>query len=151
MPDSVTVNVLTPTMSRQTVVGVHMTNVSDSTGESAVKKIDIATLLNTAGVKPDGLRFTSCRWAMQGFTSVTLLWDRTAANITVARLSGNGFDDLRGFSISPNFTKLTGDIDPSEGNADGKGSILLTSVGAVAGATYDITLWCELAQNETAT
>lgn len=148
MADAVTTNVL---VSSKNVIGVHLTCVSDGTGENGVKKIDIATLINTAGVKPDGLRITRFRHAMQGFTSVKLLWERQAGNIVAVVMNGNGWDDLRGFSIDPNFTKLTGAIDPSEGNADAKGSILLTSTGAGATATYDITLWCELAQNTVAT
>jgi len=144
MADATTVNIIDSSVN---VIGVHMTNISDGTGESGVKKIDIATLLNYWKVQPNGLRLTSMRWAMQGFTSVKIAWDRTAGANTAATISGNGFDDWRGFSIDPNFTKLTGCIDPNEGNADNKGSILLTTNGAVNGATYDITLFCELAQN----
>ncbi|HEY2851136.1 MAG TPA: hypothetical protein VGI97_14755 [Gemmatimonadaceae bacterium] len=135
-----------------TNIVVHLTNVSDGTGESAVKKVDIAALLNYYKVQPAGLRIEQVRWAMQGFQNVKLGWDRTAAQITAMLLAGNGYDDLRGqraggVDAVKGFTKITGLVDPSEGNADAKGSILLTTVGAVSGATYDITLWLRKADN----
>ena len=141
-------------VSASTVV-VHLTNVSDGTGETNVKKVDIAALLNYFGVKPSGIRIEQARWAIQGMTSVKLGWDRTAAQITAMLLTGSGYDDFRGMVAkasgsggAQDMIKLGGIADPSAGNADGKGSILLTTAGAVSGATYDITLWLRLEANQ---
>lgn len=138
------------------VVVVHLTNVSDGTGETGVKKVDIAAILNYFGVKPNQLAIEQCRWAIQGMTSVKIGWDRTAAQNTAMLLSGSGYEDFRGMVSKANgvggaqdFVKLTGLQDPSAGNADGKGSILLTTTGAAANGTYDITLWLRCGTNQT--
>lgn len=133
------------------------TNVSDGTGESAVKKIDITQLRNArmvggGNVQPNGLRIETIRWAIQGFAYILIGWDRTAAENTAMILSANGYEDLRfrlgeGGAGAQGLVKISGMIDPSEGNADNKGSILLTTAGNVAGATYDITIAVRLATN----
>lgn len=156
MADTVTTIQLFPASNQAAGVAVvHLTNVSDGTGETNVKKVDIATLLNYFGVKPSGLRIEQARWCIQGMTSVKLGWDRTAAQITAMLLAGSGYEDYRG-QVSragdggaPDYTKLGGLADPSAGNADGKGSILLTTTGAASGGTYDITLWLRLEPNQT--
>ena len=141
---------------RVSVVVVHLTNISDGTGESAVKKVDIATLQNYFGVKPNQLSIEQVRWAMQGITSVKLGWDRTAAQNTAMVLASAGYEDFRGMVGKASgaggvqdFIKLAGLQDPSAGNADGKGSILLTTTGAAANGSYDITLWLRLGTNQT--
>lgn len=148
MSDSVTTSQLFPPVgNNSSVVVVHLTNKSDGTGESAVKKVDITTLKNYSGSQPVGLRIAQCRWAIQSFTDVQLLWDRTAGSNLAMILSTSGYEDFRGISEGggpggvQDFVKLGGLPDPSEGNADNKGSILLTTDGAVNGGSYDITLW----------
>lgn len=156
MADTVTTNTLFPASgaSASTVV-VHLTSISDGTGETNVKKVDIATIFNYFGVKPNQLAIEQVRWAIQGMTSVKLGWDRTAAQITAMVLAGAGYDDFRGMVSKASGVggtqdniKLTGLQDPSAGNVDGKGSILLTTTGAVSGASYDITLWLRCGTNQ---
>lgn len=159
MADAVTVNQYFPAAGASSPnVVVHLTNVSDGTGESGIKKVDIATILNYFGVKPSGLRIEQAWWGIQGFTSVIIAWDRTAgANTALVLPTGVGADDFRGVNPGPSgtgggvsdFMKLGGIPDPSAGNADGKGSILLTTKGAAANATYNITLWLRCEPNQT--
>lgn len=147
MADAVTTNVLANT---ETKYVVHLTNVCDNTGESGVKKVDIATLTNHYGVKPNGLRIESVQYAINGFTSVVLAWDRTAAPITAVLLPG-GYGELE-FSEGTPEVECLALKDPSEGNADGKGSLLLTATqGKAATSTYDILITLGKAQNSVAT
>ena len=137
---------------------VHMSNISDGTGESAVKKVDIATILNYFGVKPSGLRIEQVSYSIQGFKFVQLTWDRTAgANTAMVLGTGQDFRDFRGLRAgdsgsaggAQDFTKIGGIADPSAGNADGKGSILLTTNTNAAGNSYDITLFLRCEPNQT--
>lgn len=159
MADAVTVaQIFPPSGAQASTVVVHMTNIGDGTGESAVKKVDIATILNYFGVKPSGLRIEQVWWAIQGYKSVTLTWDRTAgANTALVLGTGTMEFDFRGLNAGydgagggvQDFVKLGGIPDPSAGNADGKGSILLTTNTNAAGNTYDITLWLRCEPNQT--
>lgn len=132
-----TVNIF---LDSQTETHVLLTCLSDGSGaESGVKKVDITTLLNYNGVQPAGLRIQRLYFCMNAFTTIVLAWDRTAAANQAVVLSGPGgwlkFDDA-----PPEFMQNAGLIDPSEGNADNKGSILLTSAGDANGAGYTILL-----------
>lgn len=145
MADAVTARILVDTPT-QTVV--HLTCVSDATGEAAVIKADKSALafcngIVTAGVRAAraeaaALEIEAVRWNIQGFTSVKIAWDHTADD-TALVLSGGGYEDftgpgdLRGCAVTGLLT------DPR--SAGGTGDIVLTSVGATATATYDITLY----------
>lgn len=110
-------------------VAYRFTNVSDGTGEAAVTKIDISTLVGPDGrTAPTRSAIEQIEWSLQGFTSVRLFWDHTTDD-EIAVLSGAGFKDFR---------EVGGMADPS--SAGGTGDVLLTTAGAAAGATYDITL-----------
>lgn len=136
MADAVSTRTLVDS-GRQTVV--HLTCISDATGEAAVVKVDksaIAAAMDAA--EADALDIEAVRWNIQGFTSVRILWDHTTDDVALV-LSGNGYEDFigpgseRDISVAPLLT------DPR--SAGGTGDILLTSIGAAANATYDITLW----------
>lgn len=119
---------------------VELTNICDGTGETSVKKVDIAAIAkNINGNQPSGLRIAKVSYTIQGFTSVIISWDRTAAANT-ALVLGAGQMEFRYDEGDPTFYKLSGLIDPSEGNADNKGSILLSTKGPSATATYQIFL-----------
>ena len=124
MGDAVTTNVV---FSGNKRLVTHLTNVSDSTGEDGVVKVDISELVGLTGAAPDSLVLEEIEWDVQGFTSVTLAWDADADD-TMVVLSGNGYKDYRGHGglKDPQSTGATGDV-------------LLTTAGAAAGATYDIT------------
>lgn len=131
MADAVTTNVISDS---DTHYIVHLTNVSDATGESAVVKVDKSGLLATDGAEPNSLDIETVRWNIQGFTSVRILWDHTTDDLGLV-LSGSGYDDFRGDGAARAFKGLA---DPR--SSGGTGDILLTTAGAVSGASYDITL-----------
>ena len=108
---------------------VRIQNRSDGTGESGVVKVDKSTLTGPiVGTEPGRLALEEIRWAVQGFVSVRLDWDHTTDDELIT-LSGNGYESFRetGKVVDPNSTGGTGDV-------------LLTTNGAVSGATYDITM-----------
>lgn len=145
MADAVAVRTLVDN-AKETVV--HLTCISDGTGESAVVKVDKSALALADGLvtgqtkaapaEAVSLDIAAVRWAVQGFSSVKLLWDHTTDDVALV-LSGSGYDDFigasdaRGPSLSPCLA------DPR--STGGAGDILLTSTGASSTATYDITLW----------
>ena len=108
------------------------TNVSDGTGESAVVKVDISTLIGPNGVAPTAVKVLEILWSIQGFTSVRLLWDHTTDD-EIAVLTGTGYAD---------FTGVGGLMDPR--TSGGTGDIILTTANTTSGNTYDITLVIQL-------
>lgn len=128
MADAVTIT--TYDSSRE--VTVHLTNISDGTGESAVLKID-RSALNIGGRAVQRFVLREARWAVQGFTSVRILWDHTTDDVAMV-MAGSGYEtfDAFGGKKDPNTSAdaVTGAI----------GDVLLTTAGAVSGATYDITM-----------
>jgi hypothetical protein len=129
MADSVDTNVIFNGTNKYIV---RLTNVSDGTGESGVIKVDKSALIGPTGVAPGRIAVLSIQWAIQGFSSVKLLWDHTTDD-EIAVLSSAGFFD---------YTQGGGLLDPN--SAGDTGDILLTTVGATSTATYDITLTLKL-------
>lgn len=111
---------------------VRLTNISDGTGESAVVKVDVSTLVKSDGTVPTFTRVKEIWWTTGGFTSIRLYWDADTDD-EIAVLSGSGYLDLHsvGGLLDPKSTGTTGDIK-------------LTTAGAVSGATYTILLVVEL-------
>ena len=110
MADVVSTQVLTDTTGVK--FGVKLTNYSDGTGETLVKKIDAST---TTFMTEDGNRkiskiFYSINTANPK-SAVELIWDGET-NATAVLLSGQGFWDLRadGNEITNNATTPTGDV-----------------------------------------
>lgn len=136
MADAVTTNVIYDGKDRYVV---HLTNVSDGTGESAVAKVDKSTLTAKDGGEPASLDIEQVEWNVQGFTSVRLLWDHTTDDTAVV-LSGTGYKDFtcRDDSV-PEIDRVRGLQDPR--STGGTGDLLLTTAGTTSGNTYDITIW----------
>ena len=138
MADTVASNVLADTRTHHVI---HLVCASDATGESLVLKVDksaIGVALpvgQAAAVEAVALDIAAVRWAIQGFSSVKLFWDHATDDLALV-LAGSGYEDFTG-KVN-DYTSLTGLKDPK--TADSTGDILLTSVGASATATYDITL-----------
>ena len=110
MADTVSTQVLTDTTGVK--FGVKMTNFSDGTGETLVKKVDAST---TTFMTEDGERkiskiFYSINTANPK-SAVELIWDGET-NATAVLLSGQGFWDLRadGNEITNNATTPTCDV-----------------------------------------
>lgn len=108
---------------------VHLTGISDGTGESAVIKVDISTLRLANGLAPTKTAIAEVQWSIQGFSSVRLLWDHNTDDTAVVLGQGNGYMEFATIGNLP---------DPA--SAGGTGDILLTTATSVADASYDITL-----------
>lgn len=123
MADTVTVTTLKDSGSE---LVVHITGVSDGTGETDAIKVD-KSAFTVSGAEPSTLRIMSARWAIQGYSSLRFEWDR-GTDVTAMILNGNGYEDFRPFG---------GKNDTGSG---GTGDLVVTTVGHAANATYDITL-----------
>ena len=110
MADTVTSQTLTDTSGVKFVVKI--TNISDGTGETLVKKVDAS---ETTFMTEDGNRKIAKIWysinTSNNRSAVELIWDGTT-NSTAMILSGNGYWDLRtsGNEIINNSTSPTGDL-----------------------------------------
>lgn len=123
MADTVTVK--SETRSREAIYV--LTCISDGTGESNVVKIDKSTL-TLAGVEPSKINIMAITSNIQGFTRVSLRWDRTS-DVTIAVLGAGSFYE--------DFSEFNGLKDTGTGDT---GDIILSTTGAIVGATYTITL-----------
>lgn len=126
MADAVTTKVIS-TGPRYSIV--HLTNVSDGTGESLVNKIALSSLRLANGLAPTRTALKEVQWSIQGFTSARLYWDHTTDDAMALLGAGAGYFDFGDLGLLS---------DPA--SAGGTGDILLTTGGATNGATYDITL-----------
>ena len=114
----------------QRVAFMRFTNVSDGTGESAVKKVDVSALnSNAAGEACSSVDIARVWWATVGM-SVKVDFD-ASANVLAFELaeSSNGnleFDDFGGI--------------PNNSGSGKTGDILFTTIGHTSGDTYMIVL-----------
>jgi len=110
MADTVSTQVLTDTTGVK--FGVKLTNFSDGTGETLVKKVDASetTFMTEDGNRKISKIFYSINTANPK-SAVELIWNGTD-NATAVLLSGQGFWDLRadGNEIANNATTPTGDV-----------------------------------------
>ena len=110
MADTVSTQVLTDTTGVK--FGVKLTNFSDGTGETLVKKVDASelTFMTEDGNRKISKIFYSINTANPK-SAVELIWDGET-NATAVLLSGQGFWDLRadGNEITNNATTPTGDV-----------------------------------------
>ena len=110
MADTVTTQTRADTSGLKFVV--KMTNMSDGTGETDVKKVDAS---ETTFMTEDGARKISKIWysinTVNPKSAVELIWDCTP-NATMVILGGNGYWDLRtaGNEIVNSATTPTGDV-----------------------------------------
>ena len=110
MADTVTTQTIADTSGVKFVI--KLTNVSDGTGETLVKKVDASEV---TFMTEDGLRKISRVWysvnAANTKSAVELVWDG-ATSATAILLGGNGYMDLRtaGNEVTNNATTPTGDV-----------------------------------------
>jgi len=112
---------------------VRLSGISDGSGETDVKKVDISELRMTDGSVPTRTSIEWIEWHCFGITCV-LEWDRAPHEI-IKRINANGVE-----SSGKSCNTIS---DPSDGT-DGTGDILLTTTNADSGDTYDITLCIKL-------
>lgn len=117
---------------------IHLTCVSDATGETAVTKVDKSTLFSTAGIEPVALNVHRLEANVAGFNAVRLYWDHTTAQTIAVLGAGHTVLDFTGQGL-PSLDFSLALLDPQ--TAGGTGDILLTSLGAAANASYDILLY----------
>lgn len=128
MPDTVTSEYIYNGQRRKVL---HLTCISDGTGESGVAKADISALtFRGDGSVPDYSVVDMIDYNIQGFTSVRLFWDHTTDDEIAILPQGSGTID---------WNAIGGKKDPK--TSGGTGDLLLSSAGAVSGATYDITIY----------
>lgn len=106
---------------------IHITGVSDGTGESDVAKIDKSSFTDRNAAEAPFLRILAVAWSISGFSRVVLETDHTTDDTMLVLAPGNGYR---------NYEHVGGLFDPN--SAGGTGDLLLTSSGAASGATYDI-------------
>lgn len=127
MADTVSTKVIS---NGSSLYAVQFNCLSDGTGESAVVKVDISGLTGPNGVECTKTAIVGIFWNIGGFTSIRLYWDHTT-DLTIAQMSGSSLLDYSG--MGKNGDTGTGDT----------GDIVLTSSGAVSGASYTIVLILE--------
>jgi len=103
-------------------VVMKFTNLSDGTGESAVKKVDVTALTPAAGTK---LKVMKIRYSIEA-GSVSLLWEATS-NVTMVILRGYGEIKIPGGIVNNGGSGVTG-------------SILLTTNNFISQSSYTIEL-----------
>jgi hypothetical protein len=118
---------------------VQLTGVSTgTTNESAEKKVDISTLKGVNGKEVTRTVVERIEYANNGFGSIKLEWDRTPREvIAVLPANTNGVFD---------YEPSGGLVDKSDGT-DGTGDILLTTIGASNGDSYNIVLTMRLKED----
>lgn len=140
MSDTVTNDTIIHDVDR---IKVHLTCISDGSGETNVVKIDKSALNpgDRGGKEPVALDIISVRWAIQGGSYVKLSWDH-AVDSTAMILENSGYEDFSD-AIAEIAGRLVsgGKLDPK--TSDGTGDLLLTSVGFISGGSYDITIECK--------
>lgn len=134
MADSVTTNVI---LDSPEFYIVHLTNVSDGTGEADVVKVDKSAIgVAMDGAEPASLDILRVEGNTNGM-SVTIEWDHGTDDRALI-LNGEFKHDFSGSDW------ITGGVrtalkDPR--SAGGTGDILLSTTGHTAADTYSITLW----------
>lgn len=118
--------------------GVHLTCVSDGTGENDVLKVDKSTLTAADNAEPDALELEFVTAQVNGFTNVIIETDHTADDLILALGPGSICHDFTLAGMIKDFSSAGGLLDPR--STGGTGDIFLTSTGASSGATYDIAL-----------
>ena len=106
------------------------TNISDGTGESAVKKVDVSALTsNSSGTACTEVAVSKIWWQCVGM-GVELLNDASTDTLIIGLSpDSNGMHDYSSFSGIPN--------DSGSGKT---GDIMFTTIGASSGDTYTVIL-----------
>lgn len=119
---------------------IHMTCLSDGTGETLVTKIDLDDLNVNDLAAPYGVAIERITYHISGSPEVRLFWDRDPIDIPCVTMDGDGEYDYRTFG---------GLVDPNVGDA-GSGNILLSTLGIFNNDAYDITLYLRILRRNVA-
>ena len=127
MSDSVTSQVIHQD-NKQYVI--HLTSVSDGTGESGVVKVDKSAMSITGqspAVAVGHMAIAGIVGFVHGFNYVQLLWDHTSDDVALTIGPGN---------VDLDFSEWGFINDPQ--SAGGTGDLILTSSGPTSGDIYDL-------------
>lgn len=106
---------------------LRLLNTSDSTGESAVTKLDISAFTLPSGDAATKINIQEISWDVQGFEAIKLSWDATTDD-DINIMSGQGYEDYRDLGGLKN-SLATG----------WNGDLLLSTLGtAMSGDTYSV-------------
>jgi hypothetical protein len=136
MADAVAVRTVAETRDR---IVVHLTNISDGTGEAAAIKVDKSTLVSSLDIEPVSLDIEKVAWCCDGM-AVRILWDHTTDDLALA-LSGSGSVDFTQAGGTSDQKQPTSAFLEDPRSAGATGDILVTTTGHTAGDTYNVTLW----------
>ena len=125
MPDTTDIQVIHSGPRR---LSVKLSAFSDGTGEIDAIKVDKSTLIGPLGVEPSKLVVEEIEWNLQGYNYVILEWDRTSDQEIAILGTSSGYK---------NYRPVGGLCDNATG---GTGDVVLTTSGATAGASYDISI-----------
>ena len=116
-------------------VVLHLTNVSDGTGESAVKKVDASTFVGGAATTRYAVE--RIKWATVGM-GFNLLWDADTDVLfwTCGNTTSQGDIDYTTGGTGGGRTGITNNVGTGI-----TGDIMLTTVGHTAADAYVVTLW----------
>ncbi len=112
---------------------INFTVISDGNDETDVMKIDLSECRLPGGVEATRMVIERIDYIVSGYTSITLEWDRDTDEVVTVIPCGGAADTAQGKLYGPF-------VDPSDGIADGTGDLLLNSVAANAGDTYNLTI-----------
>jgi hypothetical protein len=140
MADTVTTKVIED-YAKSAYYTVHLTGISDGTGESNVVKIDKSAIeVAQDNAEPAAIDILAVEWNNQGFSYAKFSWDHDTDETALVLPGGSG--GYRTFQKSKSEWYL------KDGRgAGGTGDLLLTTVGMASGASYDITLYCAKAND----
>jgi hypothetical protein len=112
---------------------MHFTNISDGTGEAAVTKVDISTLIGA----PTDVCVERIAWSTVGM-GFNLLWDADTDVVffTAGNSNSQGEVDFTRGGTGPRPAGLL-----NNAGAGKTGDIKLTTVGHTLGDAYNVTLW----------
>lgn len=134
MADAVAVRTITDNPER---IVVHLTNISDGTGESAVAKVDKSAIgAAIGGAEAASLDIERVQWMCDGM-QVRILWDHTTDDVALVL---NGVGEMS-FVAEPGMSMGGGGCLRDPRTSGGTGDILLTTSGHTSGDAYDILLW----------
>ena len=111
---------------------IQITNVSDTTGESGVDKIDISEITAKHGYTISGLQIDRVVGNVSGFTTVVLAWNADT-NRTIVVLAEGQHDH--------NYLKEAVPLRPTPADAGYNGDLLLTTTGNASGDSYNLTIY----------
>ncbi len=123
MADTVTVTTIRDSGSE---LVVHITGVSDGSGESDAIKVD-KSAFTVSGAEPGSLTLMEADGQMSGYAGLTLEWDRGT--------------DVKIFEVAPgSFYKDFRPDGKRDSGSGGTGDVVLTTTSPTSGGRYDITL-----------